>query len=248
MLTLLFGISGCSWFNFFGDDDLPKPEKNTIARVIHELPEIELPTATVSKPTREEVMLAYERVYGLLPDLAENHAVGKRLADLQMSVGEDKDIEGQDDPYGAAVELYESLLLSSDGEGKDEIIYQLARAYDIVGKTDQAIHYLNRLIMDNPEFAVDAVTLGELDLLRSYLTREVCFHKGFDHADMCTGRTRVQTVLIDKHLPGGDTIEVSFLFQVIVGQRLISKVLPGGSVQFRHLCSQRFRSIEVTEG
>ncbi len=25
MLTLAVGLSGCSWFNFFGDDDLPKP-------------------------------------------------------------------------------------------------------------------------------------------------------------------------------------------------------------------------------
>lgn len=150
MLTLAVGLSGCSWFNFFGDDDLPKPEKNTIARVIHDLPDIKLPKATVAKPTREEVMLAYERVYGLLPSRNENHAVGKRLADLQMSVGEEHDIEGREDPYGAAVALYESLLLDGAGEGTDEIIYQLARAYDIVGRTDQTIHYLDRLINEYP--------------------------------------------------------------------------------------------------
>ena len=154
ILTLSVGLSlslsGCSWFDIFGDD-LPKSEKNTIARVILDLPEIELPSATVAKPTREEVMLAYERVYGLLPDLGENHAVGKRLADLKMSVGEENDLEGREDPYGNAVALYESLLLNSEGEGRDEIIYQLARAYDIVGKTDQAIRYLDRLIDEHPQ-------------------------------------------------------------------------------------------------
>ncbi|MCZ6854435.1 MAG: tetratricopeptide repeat protein, partial [Gammaproteobacteria bacterium] len=149
-LTLVVGLSGCSWFRFFGDDD-PYAEKYTIARVIDELPDIRLPVATVAKPTREEVMLAYEKVYGRLPGRNENHAVGKRLADLQMSVGEERDIAGGENPYGPAVELYESLLLNDEGESRDEILYQLARAYDVVGNTERTVHYLDRLIDEYPE-------------------------------------------------------------------------------------------------
>ena len=59
------------------------------------------------KPTRAEVLAAYEKVYGLIPNSTENHAVGKRLADLKMSVGEDLDIDGAENPYQEAVALYE---------------------------------------------------------------------------------------------------------------------------------------------
>jgi TolA-binding protein len=94
---------------------------------------------------------AYDRVYGLIPDPSQDHAVGKRLADLNMDIGEEQDIAGVDNPYARAVELYETLLANSVGEGKDEIIYQLARAYDIGGRTDEAVAYLNRLIAEYPD-------------------------------------------------------------------------------------------------
>ena len=142
--------AGCSWMPFFGGDDAAQDNSPRIADVIKELPELELPTSIAERPSREDVLVAYERVYGLIPDPSENHAVGKRLADLQMGVGEDLDIAGVDAPYASAIELYETLLLTSEGEGKDEILYQLARAHDMVGDTDAAVGYLTRLINDYP--------------------------------------------------------------------------------------------------
>ncbi len=159
MVTLLLAVSlvlsGCVWKK----KSSRRADDGTIAGVISDLPELEMPEGVaVEKPSREEVLAAYERVYGLIPDSVENHAVGKRLADLKMSVGEDLDIEGADNPYQDAVSLYEQLLDSAEEEGRDQILYQLARAHDLVGETDATVAYLDRLIDEYPAsvYAVEA--------------------------------------------------------------------------------------------
>jgi tetratricopeptide (TPR) repeat protein len=142
-------LGGCSWLSFWGDDDPNRyrGDGKSVAQVVDELPELELPQGVIAKPTREEVMAAYNRVYGMIPNARENFAVGKRLADLHMSAGEDRDVEGREEPYQPAVDLYETLLLESEGaDNQDEILYQLARAYDLAGNTDQALAKLDRLI------------------------------------------------------------------------------------------------------
>ena len=151
-----FGLAGCSWLTFglWGDDG-PKQVKQrgpSIGEVVRELPELELPPAPTYRPTREEVMAAYNRVYGLLPSLGENHAVGKRLADLHMDQGQDLDIEGHESPYDPAVSLYEKLLAENpDAEKRDEILYQLSRASDLTVDGERTLDYLNRLIADHPD-------------------------------------------------------------------------------------------------
>lgn len=157
-LLLLIAVSmmltGCAWKK----KNRSRADDGTIAGIIGNLPELTVAQGEPVKPTRAEVLAAYEKVYGLIPDSIENHAVGKRLADLKMSVGEDLDIEGAENPYQEAVALYESLLENSDGEGRDQILYQLARAHDLVGETDAAVGYLNRLIAEYPAstYAVEA--------------------------------------------------------------------------------------------
>ena len=144
-------LSGCSMIPFVGKKSGKKPSGDDIASVLAELPELELPTAVAEAPTQAEVMDAYERVYGLIPNARENRSVGKRLADLKMAVGEDRDIAGIEAPYDDAVALYESLLLDEAAAGQDQILYQLARAHDVVGNTEQAVIYLDRLINEHPQ-------------------------------------------------------------------------------------------------
>jgi tetratricopeptide (TPR) repeat protein len=130
----------------------------SIADLVEELPDLEVREENTVRPSREEVLAAYERVYGLIPDSGENHAVGKRLADLKMSVGEDRDIAGAENPYDDAVSLYEELLENADAEGRDQILYQLARAHDVVGETETAAGYLDRLLTEYPDstYALEA--------------------------------------------------------------------------------------------
>jgi len=147
LIAMSLMLTGCVWKK----KNRSRADDGTIAGIISDLPELTVPEGEPVKPTRAEVLAAYEQVYGLIPDSIENHAVGKRLADLKMSVGEDLDIEGEENPYQEAVALYESLLENSDGEGRDEILYQLARAHDLVGETEAAVGYLDRLIDEYPE-------------------------------------------------------------------------------------------------
>lgn len=146
MLAICLTLGGCA-----SKKNKAKVARGSIAGILKELPELQVPQGEPVKPTRAEVLAAYEQVYGLIPDAVENHAVGKRLADLKMSVGEDLDIDGAANPYTEAVELYENLLESAAGEDRDQILYQLARAHDLVGETEAAVGYLDRLIREYPD-------------------------------------------------------------------------------------------------
>ncbi|MEM1232341.1 MAG: hypothetical protein AAGI15_17525, partial [Pseudomonadota bacterium] len=148
LLATLAG-AGCSWF---GGRNEFTPRGPVLGEVLADLPPLALPEATADAPSREEVLAAYEKVYGQIPDLGENLAVGKRLADLKMDAGEEADIEGAEAPYDDAVTLYESLLAQSEGSsaaGRDQILYQLARAHDLKGQGNAAVAYLDRLIADH---------------------------------------------------------------------------------------------------
>ncbi len=129
-----------------------------IAEAVSDLPEVNLPEVRMPPPTRGDVMAAYRRIYGTVPDARDNLAVGKRLADLEMQVGEENDVAGIADPYRAAIALYEELLSSESKDKHDEVIYQLARAHDVVGDAGAARSYLDRLITDYPDsqYAVEA--------------------------------------------------------------------------------------------
>ena len=146
---LLFGCVG---------QDRAQDDRIRIVDIVSDLPELQVREQSAPKPSQQEVLAAYERIYGLIPDSANNHAIGKRLADLKMGVGEDRDIEGAENPYGEAVVLYEGLLESAEEEGRDQILYQLARAHDLVGESDAAVAYLDRLIAEHPDsgFSLEA--------------------------------------------------------------------------------------------
>ncbi|HEX7035146.1 MAG TPA: tetratricopeptide repeat protein [Pseudomonadales bacterium] len=145
---LLIGLAGCGWFGSRGVMD---PRGPSLADVVADLEPLELPEPSAAAPSREEVMAAYRSIYGEVTDPRLDHAVGKRLADLSMSAGEDHALAGAAAPFKPAIELYESLLDRPDTEGQDEILYQLARAYDLTGDTDRVLRYLDRLIDEHPD-------------------------------------------------------------------------------------------------
>ena len=148
-ILLLTMLSGCLFIS-----DAPLRAKGpSIAEAVDDLPEVAMPEVRMPPPTREDVMTAYRDVYGLMPNSRENQAVGKRLADLEMEIGEEKDIEGRAEPYAAAISLYEELLAGVANEDRDQILYQLARAYDVVGERQKALDYLDRMIAEHPDSA-----------------------------------------------------------------------------------------------
>src|SRR5690606_39032130 len=80
----------------------------------------------------------------------------RRLGDLQVEADESARIEGESVAPGLdlreAIELYQGLL---DGfpryERRDNVMYQLARAYEAAGEPQSALAVLDRLVEQHPD-------------------------------------------------------------------------------------------------
>lgn len=80
----------------------------------------------------------------------------RRLGDLQLEATEaeqlTQNIEALSSGYNNAAELYQQLLEAyPDYRRNDTVLYQLARAYEIGAKTDDALRVLNELIDRYPD-------------------------------------------------------------------------------------------------
>ena len=99
----------------------------------------------------------------------------RRLGDLELDATEAaqlaENLEAIDNTgYNSAVEMYEQLLLEHpDFARNDTVMYQLGRAYELVGRTDEALDILNRLVNEYPETPlIDEIQFrrGEMLFLR----------------------------------------------------------------------------------
>ena len=99
----------------------------------------------------------------------------RRLGDLELEATEAsqlaENIESLDSSgYDSAVGLYQKLLESYPAYARnDTVLYQLARAYEVGGRTDEALTVLNELVAKFPDTAlIDEVQFrrGEMLFLR----------------------------------------------------------------------------------
>lgn len=109
----------------------------------------------------------------------------RRLGDLELEATEAEQLVEnagaiEFDAYDNAVGLFHSLLESYPDYGRnDSVLYQLARAYEVAGKTDDALRVLNDLITKFPNTPLlDEVQFrrGEMLFLRkNYNDSEVAY-------------------------------------------------------------------------
>jgi TolA-binding protein len=109
----------------------------------------------------------------------------RRLADLELEANETEqlasNIQGLEyDLNDSAVGLFHQLLEAyPDYRRNDSVLYQLARAYEIAGKTDDALRVLNELVDKYPDTVlIEEVQFrrGEmLFLRRNYTDAEVAY-------------------------------------------------------------------------
>ncbi len=99
----------------------------------------------------------------------------RRLGDLELEATEAEQLAQNIDEldgssYGNAVSLYQQLLEAyPDYRRNDTVLYQLARAYEIGGRTDEALDVLNELVRRYPDTPlIDEVAFrrGEMLFLR----------------------------------------------------------------------------------
>lgn len=97
----------------------------------------------------------------------------RRLGDLNLDAGELQRMETElssVDVHGAeAIKLYTTLLaVYPNYTHNDEVLYQLARAYDTTGQPDQALHTLDLIVQRYPDAAdIDEVQFRRGELLFS---------------------------------------------------------------------------------
>ncbi len=117
----------------------------------------------------------------------------RRLADLELESVEAEQLTDNIDQLGgqgfdSAVSLFKTLLEAyPDYRRNDTVLYQLARAYEIAGETDQALDTLNELIGRYPDTArVDEIEFrrGEMLFLRKrYDEAESAYQAVVDYGD-----------------------------------------------------------------
>ena len=99
----------------------------------------------------------------------------RRLADLELEASELEQLQRnagdvEFETYDNAVGLFHALLDKyPDYERNDSVLYQLARAYEVAGKTDDALRILNDLVDRYPDTPlIDEVQFrrGEMLFLR----------------------------------------------------------------------------------
>ncbi len=133
--------SGCSWIGL--EDEPPPPPTLGDLKPVYLEGEAEPLTAR----TLAERELAYRQALAVAEQPAVRLEVRQRLADIALQTGE----AGSDD-YSAAIADYEALVAEyAQQEGGDQLLYQLARAYDLAGRGDEALVLMRRLSDEYPQ-------------------------------------------------------------------------------------------------
>ena len=117
----------------------------------------------------------------------------RRLGDLELESIEAQQLAENIDAletggFDNAVELYQRLLEAyPDYRRNDTVLYQLARAYEVGGRTDEALEVLNELVASYPDTAlIDEVQFrrGEMLFLRkNYNAAELAYQDVVAYGD-----------------------------------------------------------------
>ncbi|MFE8069817.1 tetratricopeptide repeat protein [Marinobacteraceae bacterium S3BR75-40.1] len=99
----------------------------------------------------QEVIDSYSELVPLLQDPETQIRVQHRLADLKFMQGENRMVEQAVDDLDVAIQAYRALLEKyPDRPDNDRVYYQLAKAYDLKGATEQHLATLNTLVERYP--------------------------------------------------------------------------------------------------
>jgi len=149
-------------------------KRDTIANL--EGKSVEVRPGTVIVDSSEKARDNYRAFLNLVSGDPELQAEAmRRLADLELEATEAEQLSAnaasvEFDAYDNAVGLFHALLEKYPDYGRnDSVLYQLARAYEVAGKTDDALRVLNELVTKFPDTPlIDEVQFrrGEMLFLR----------------------------------------------------------------------------------
>ena len=149
-------------------------EKDTIKSLENKT--VEIRKGKIVLDSSELARQSYRDFLDLVSDDPELRAEAmRRLGDLELEATEADQLASNIDAldsssFDSAVNLYQRLLEAyPDYRRNDTVLYQLGRAYEIGGRTDEALEILNELVTKYPDTAlIDEVQFrrGEMLFLR----------------------------------------------------------------------------------
>lgn len=136
----------------------PGPSISTINRERPDEAKLSIRQSEQIEANQELAIENYRKILELAPEGARRTEVMRRLADLQVQVGEvNPQFERQQELYGDeeridSVNLYREILATNpDDPNNDRVLYQLARAYQNRGQEARAVEVLSRLAREYPQ-------------------------------------------------------------------------------------------------
>lgn len=147
-LAIALALGGCSYLPGFEQPEAPEPtladlEPVALLEAGEPVPELGL----------VEIGQAYREVLAVAEDPKLRLQVRRRLADIDMLTSEEAG-SNSDTPasFLAPIAAYEALLEDyPQASGSDELLYQLAKAYDLDGRGQQSLMLMERLSAQYPE-------------------------------------------------------------------------------------------------
>ena len=140
----LLSVSGCAY-----------NKQGTIGalKVVNE-PE---PDINFDNLDHETVRSEYQEILDLIDDKSLKQQIERRIADVYLLEGEKVLVEGpataHKSYYNEAIKSYREVLEKyPNSPDNDEVIYQLAKAYDMEGEQEAALQMLTRLTSGYPQF------------------------------------------------------------------------------------------------
>jgi tetratricopeptide (TPR) repeat protein len=189
--ALLVGLSGCGMFTADNiEEKAPVKKKVTLGEVYFE--PLALDHTPLEQPETKTMRDAYQALLGVVADPQTKQIVQYRLADLEVSLaeqrqelGEPTEIEqnatgqitnGQADKkpkklFDSAITQYQQLLIDHPQNPDNlEVLYQLAKAYEQQGQMQDSFDTIKQLLQqfpDNPYLAEAHFRMGEIEFNRS---------------------------------------------------------------------------------
>ena len=119
---------------------------------------------------REKAIAAYRDYLARYPDGSEHDRITRRLADLLVEQAADLQLAAQVtaalQSYGEAISYYEDLLNRNPQDpDRTDLLYQLSRAYEESGQSQQALTTIDQLLLQEPESNIR-------------LYADICFRRG----------------------------------------------------------------------
>lgn len=169
ILILIVFMAGCAFNLSQENEENAKPTaRQTLSSVYFE----PVPLNHDPLPTMDLASLrdAYQKLQGLLSDDETRQIVQYRLADLEVLLAEQKQESGLSSPqqgiYDLAINQYQQILAEHPQQEQNaEVLYQLAKAYDLQGQPEQSFQTIESLLQqypDNPYLAEVYFRKGEI--------------------------------------------------------------------------------------